>query len=554
MKKAVLISLAVLCMAAVGLKLSKTSAKQGVPVVPFSYGSPPLAQDGVPGYSAAIAQSLNSIRLVAPPIIDGHPSDWPFGNTIELNRATAYLFGGKIDGLADLSAVIRSGWDDEKLYFLIEVTDDKIVADSSDVWRDDGVEIGLDGLHDQYPWGWDDHQYCVVVDGRKTDRVTPITNIAAAVLQVQGGYNIEVAIPVSQLIPGTPVSGTVMGFTVGIHDDDDGGNYDAYLIWQGKNTSSSPEEFGSLIFMERSEDRLIALEARIAKLEDRIRELLVVMGEFGPLTLPTLSAPSETPIPTVTPVAPTLVQTATPSHTPTLGPSSTPTPTTSGPSRTPTLTTTPASAGTETTVTLQQGLSGYLGCDDTYIYQYAPNGNYCTQDLIMVGSNQQYRGLVRFDVSAIPRNAVVTRAALQIYMAGWGGLDTTVGVSFILRTVTACEATWNQAQNGNPWSQSGCNSTTTDRRSVTESTVRTDGVGKWSEFALSAAVQSWVDGSLPNNGVLLSATNADLANLLFASAQTSDINFRPKLVVTYHVPSGALSADPVAWDERGNYL
>jgi len=119
-------------------------------------------------YSAALVQSVASVRLISPPVIDGLASDWSFGNSIDLNRATAYSFSGTIDSLTDLSAVIRSGWDDEKLYFLIEVTDEAVVTDSTDVWRDDGVEIGLDGLHDQVAWGWDDHQYGVVADGRKT--------------------------------------------------------------------------------------------------------------------------------------------------------------------------------------------------------------------------------------------------------------------------------------------------------------------------------------------------------------------------------------------------
>jgi oligosaccharide reducing-end xylanase len=291
MKKAVLISLAVLCMAAVGLELYKTSAKQGLPVVPASSD---------PVYAVALGQSVNCTRLLTPPILDGQPNDWPFGDTIVLDRSTAYSFSGTIDSVSDLSASVRSGWDDEQLYFLIQVTDDIIVTDSTDVWRDDGVEIGLDGLHDQYPWGSDDHQYTVVADGRIADRGTATMAITAAVLQYQGGYNVEAAIPISQLIPGTPISGTVVGFTVGLNDDDDGGNRDAYLIWQGTSTSTSPEEFGSLLFTERAEDRLAVLEARIAKLEERIRELLAVLGEFEQVTLPTLTALSATPVPTAT--------------------------------------------------------------------------------------------------------------------------------------------------------------------------------------------------------------------------------------------------------------
>ena len=503
MKKVVLLSLAVLCVVAVGLRLSRTSAEQGVPVV---------SRDSEPVYPVALGKTANSLRLLTPPSIDGHANDWPFGGMIDLNRNTAYSFSGQIDNTSDLSAIIRSGWDDDWLYFLVEVADDKIVTDSTDVWRDDAVEIGLDGLHDQSPLGWDDHQYTVVADGRTADRAMPTTDIVATVLQYQGGYNIEMAIPILKLIPGTPVSGTVVGFTVGLRDDDDGGSWDAYLIAQGTNTSTSPEQFASLIFVERSEDRLAVLEARIAKLEERIRELLVVLGEFGQVTLPTPAAPTATPTP--------------------------------GPAPTPTATITPVPA--ETTVTLQQGVGGYYGAEDTYIHQYSPTANYCMERLLRVGANQQYAGIFHFDVSMIPTGAVVTRAALQLYASGWGGLDTTLGTYFILRTVTACEATWNQAQNGNLWGLAGCNNTTTDRRSTAESTVGTSGISKWYTFTLTSAVQSWVDGSLPNNGVLLRAPASELGDFLFAGADHNDPNLRPKLVITYSVPTslapGAVTA------------
>jgi len=228
----------------------------------------------------AAGGTLHCVSLISPPVIDGQLSDWPAAESIELTRYTAYTFIGSLVDTNDLSSLIRSGWDDQHVYFAIQVTDDVLVADSTDVWRDDGVEIGLDGLNDDYAWGWDDHQYTVVADGRRTDRSTVTSDITAAVYQYQGGYNVEVAIPMSKLISGSPISGTVMGLTIGLHDDDDGGSWDAYLIWQGTNTSSSPEEFGDLLFTERAEDRLVALEAKIAQLERKLQEVLALLQGF----------------------------------------------------------------------------------------------------------------------------------------------------------------------------------------------------------------------------------------------------------------------------------
>jgi len=276
-KRVVVILVLVMAAAVIGIQVLGASTKESPPTVIIH---------PAPAYQAFSTRSLHSVRMLTPPTVDGDLSDWPVNDSIDVNRNTAFTFSGRIDGTADLSAIVRSGWDDTTLYFAIRVRDDIVVTDSTDVWRDDGVEIGLDGVHDEYAWGFDDHQYTIVADGRTTDRAVPTTDIGTAVLAYAGGYSIEVAIPMSQLLPGVPISATIMGFTIGIHDDDDGGNWDAYLIWEGTNTSSLVEQFGDLVFVDRPEDRLAALEARIVQLERQVRELLIILTEFEQLTLP----------------------------------------------------------------------------------------------------------------------------------------------------------------------------------------------------------------------------------------------------------------------------
>jgi len=276
-KKVALILLLVLVATAVGIQALRASTRDP---------SPTVIAHAAAAYQAYSARSLYSARLATAPYIDGDLSDWPACESINLNRDTAYSFSGRVTGTEDLSAIVRSGWDQDNLYFAIHVVDDILVTDSTDVWRDDGVEIGIDGLHDSYAWGSDDHQYSVVADGRITDRGLPTTDVSASILPYEGGYSVEMAIPLSQLLPGTPISGTIMGFTVGLHDDDDGGNWDAYLIWEGTNTSSAPEEYGSLLFADRPEDQLAELEAKLEELEQQVRQLLTILSEFEQLNPP----------------------------------------------------------------------------------------------------------------------------------------------------------------------------------------------------------------------------------------------------------------------------
>ena len=143
---------------------------------------------------------------------------------------------------------------------------------------------------------------------------------------------------------------------------------------------------------------------------------------------------------------------------------------------------------------------------------------------------------MRFDLAPIPANAIVTEATLELYAVGWSGYDLPIDTHVILRNVDLCQATWNVAEEGNPWGQPGCNDTATDRHGLPESSLMTHGLGQWYSFDLTAAVQGWRDGSLANNGVLLRAANTISAALRFAAVQNNDLSLRPRLVVTYRTP------------------
>jgi len=227
---------------------------------------------------------------------------------------------------------------------------------------------------------------------------------------------------------------------------------------------------------------------------------------------------------------------AAPTATPTLVATKThtlvPTPTRTATSGTP--------ASPAITVTLQQGLNGYTGAEDTYLYRDVPDASYYTYPLLKVGQKEKAAALLRFDVSSIPSNAVITRAVLQLYAVGWGGADVGMGAYAVLRTTNLNQATWNQAEVGNLWAAAGCDSTTTDRRGNYESPVMTSGISKWYTFPVDSAVQQWVSGTLPNNGLLLRAFLPKyLQAINFASSEYSTVASRPRLVVTYYVPDGS---------------
>jgi hypothetical protein len=238
------------------------------------------------------------------------------------------------------------------------------------------------------------------------------------------------------------------------------------------------------------------------------------------------TTPTSTATPTVTP---TPTQTPTPTYTPT----ETVTPT-------PTATSTPMSSPTpaEMTTILQQGVDGYSGGEDTHIHQYAPDSNYCSHDTFKVGYKQQYGALLHFDLSPVPANATVLEARLQVHAVGWGGSNMTIDAFRILRNTSLCQATWNEAAAGHDWGAPGCNDTLSDRSAAPESSVTTYDNHEWYDFDLTSLLQEWVDGSVPNNGVLLrGAAPLSTSMFYFASTQNDSVELRPKMVIHYRAPT-----------------
>jgi len=237
------------------------------------------------------ARTVQAYRAINPPTIDGDLSEWWQTGITELNSGTADTIQGETPSLADNSATLRVAWDANTLYFAIHVNDDVLKSDSPDVWKDDGIELGIDGNYDRVGGGPTDHQYTLVIDGRYTDHAVPFEQATLAVRQTAGGYDMEFAVPASHVLGHPFNTGYWMGFTWSMHDDDDGGTWNTWMVWEGDMTNAHYELFGQMY-----------LNANTIY--------------FPP--------PADTPTPTVTPT-PTPTPTVTPTPTPT--PTVTPTPT-----------------------------------------------------------------------------------------------------------------------------------------------------------------------------------------------------------------------------------
>ena len=158
---------------------------------------------------------------------------------------------GKLASPVDSSALVQVRWDDAHLYFAFDVRDDRIRVDSSDIWKDDSFELGLDGERDKdaFSASGGDHQYTIRYDGWAADRGLDIDNpdVRWAVQPNDHGYQIELVVPLSALGVSSLTSNQILGVDFAVNDDDDGGERDSQLVWASWSTYSDAAAFGELV-------------------------------------------------------------------------------------------------------------------------------------------------------------------------------------------------------------------------------------------------------------------------------------------------------------------
>tara|TARA_R110002096_G_scaffold434832_5_gene658213 strand:- start:12460 stop:13305 length:846 start_codon:yes stop_codon:yes gene_type:complete len=169
--------------------------------------------------------------------IDGAiDNSWSAATFLDFAIADAQLFEVYQQSYVPSASLrMASLYDDDNIYFFIEVTDDSVVVDSSQIYHDDSIEITIDGLNDRSgPYGNDDHWF-LVTEGKYASDGPASIELDGAFVRTQAGYNIEFSVERSDLGAG---GNTTLGFNIGLNDDDGAGNsnVDAYGAWFFPNT------------------------------------------------------------------------------------------------------------------------------------------------------------------------------------------------------------------------------------------------------------------------------------------------------------------------------
>ena len=243
-----------------------------------------LALIGLPQATADRVQPDNTktqfaTLLPAPPEIDGviNTEEWQSANGATGNWRISYdatqtnalrggvlIFGPDLADATDLGCQIYAGYDAENLYVAVRVTDnvlldDSVAAESANgkVEEDDSVELYLDPLNANaatYAPGSIGGRYAVAINNAYAGSDTTAYGTdkawyARAVRNDAGtGYDAEFRISLKSL--SDPKFGDVLGFTVVVNDDKDGGpieqTVDRQVAWVG--APNKPVTYGNLIF------------------------------------------------------------------------------------------------------------------------------------------------------------------------------------------------------------------------------------------------------------------------------------------------------------------
>lgn len=174
------------------------------------------------------------------------------------------------------------------------------------------------------------------------------------------------------------------------------------------------------------------------------------------------------------------------------------------------------------TVFADAGIMRLVPVADTFVSENQESASRGSLTTLVIGP-QPDQGLkshifMRFDVSDVPRDAVVSSANLYLFEQEQTGY-----VSWQI-DLHSPQSTW--MEEGINW---------INKPAVVQmGTDRMDTAEPYKYLDLSSLVQGWINGSIPNNGVMLSATDEDAGahfSIVFRSREAADC--RPYLEIAY---------------------
>ncbi len=192
---------------------------------------------------------------------------------------------------------------------------------------------------------------------------------------------------------------------------------------------------------------------------------------------------------------------------------------------------------------------------DTYLREEEPVLRYGGSPELRIGSDDHkgLRAAFQFDLNQIPAGASILSATLEIYMygnvTGSAGSHLEVEAHRITRdwhegkeidVEDGHGACWDWYHDEHDWTTPGAEY---DPAVLSTTNILYGDTNRWYGWDVTTLVQGWVDGTFPNDGLILKDVDEgfpsqnDSMEALFYSREWSNQNYRPKLTVVYQEPS-----------------
>jgi len=187
---------------------------------------------------------------------------------------------------------------------------------------------------------------------------------------------------------------------------------------------------------------------------------------------------------------------------------------------------------------------------DTYLRQDLPTQTSASGSEMLVGhivsGTPEMRGLLTFDLSSLPANAVIDSVTLRLQRTE-DTISQVATVSLQLHQVTeaftASQASWNNRATGTPWTTAGGTFDSTVLASVSAATRSTADVIWSSSTGLVSAFQASYEGAGSISLLVLDPSiSASTRELFRFRTNEAGASFAPELTLTYSIvpePSAA---------------